>query len=618
MSINIQTENNELKKIAGTHGTDNTSHVTIDSELSTESENPIQNKVITKELNDLGNTIGAIRLTKEYITEHNTLTSFISGLKENTCYIFYGAQAARSEMTILHNIGLIPKYGEGFLKILCSLNHYSINVEYNNTDRRLISYNPTVPGNYQLSDWYSLATTEGTVNHASNADNADTVDGYHVNDSATANPYGKIPRIDTNGVMEVGKYIDFHNPNSSNDFDVRVNIDNGNNVECNAPFYATRLIARQSYSGYGPAQITAQNTNYPNARVQLFVDQEGSNLRLSTNEEGNYYEFDTLGNNIRLYHYYKGKTPSLISSSGSGENLELNINGTAAKATKDSDGNVIKDTYAKKNEISSGGYVKGDSPEFKNIISSGNVRVGSINYQHLLMTCDGGMSRYVVKISGQNAEFGIRLSNSGTNLVAVLPYTSMGGPTGSTGNLGASNTAWSDIYSKNALSVVSDKNKKSNIQELDSDLVSQIVEKFMPVSYLLKDGESGRRHYGMIAQQIEKVLKELDIDSSDFAPFIKSPVIEDTIGEIYDKDGTLVLDEDGTPVEGVIGKRETGDYIYNLRYGELLPLLWKNVQDKTAEIRRLREENETFNTKIITLEQRVSKLEEILANEKLC
>ena len=140
----------------------------------------------------------------------------------------------------------------------------------------------------------------------------------------------------------------------------------------------------------------------------------------------------------------------------------------------------------------------------------------------------------------------------------------------------------------------------------------------MPVSYLLKDGESGRRHYGMIAQQIEKVLKELDIDSSDFAPFIKSPVIEDTIGEIYDKDGTLVLDEDGTPVEGVIGKRETGDYIYNLRYGELLPLLWKNVQDKTAEIRRLREENETFNTKIITLEQRVSKLEEILANEKLC
>ena len=81
----------------------------------------------------------------------------------------------------------------------------------------------------------------------------------------------------------------------------------------------------------------------------------GANFRLQCNEGNNYFEFDTLGNSLRLYHYYDGATPTLISSVGSGANLELQI----ARATKDSDGNVIKDTYAKKSELGSGGTVSG-------------------------------------------------------------------------------------------------------------------------------------------------------------------------------------------------------------------------------------------------------------------
>lgn len=52
-----------------------------------------------------------------------------------------------------------------------------------------------------------------SVNYASSAGNADTVDGYQVNGSNVA-PYGHIPSIENDGVMEVGKYIDFHNDNS--------------------------------------------------------------------------------------------------------------------------------------------------------------------------------------------------------------------------------------------------------------------------------------------------------------------------------------------------------------------------------------------------------------------
>lgn len=58
--------------------------------------------------------------------------------------------------------------------------------------------------------------------YASSAGNADTVDGYHANGSNVA-PYGHIPTIESDGVMEVGKYIDFHNDNSGkHDFSTRL------------------------------------------------------------------------------------------------------------------------------------------------------------------------------------------------------------------------------------------------------------------------------------------------------------------------------------------------------------------------------------------------------------
>ncbi len=563
-------------------------NITVDSELSLESENPIQNKAITKCFNDLESTVGAIRLTKEYITEHNTLTSFISGLKENTCYIFYGAQAARSEMTILHNIGLIPKYGEGFLKILCSLNHYSINVEYNNTDRRIISYNPTVLGNYQLSDWYSLATTEDTVSHATNADNADTVDGYHVNDSATASPYGKIPRIDTNGVMEVGKYIDFHISTVDSDNDARITANN-DKIEISKPIESpsvntSSLTINKNFSGYGSAPFVVQNPTYPNAKIQACVDQEGANFRLQTNEENNYFELDTLGNNLRLYHYYKGKTPTLITSSGSGENLELNINGTAAKATKDSDGNVIKDTYLNTQKIS-GVAVIGRGNNSKGIAICQTYGAIGLYDNH------GNVMNGILVESSQVTPFDW-YNNNAANI-----------------SLGSSGRAWSGIYSRTGVTNISDEREKENIKEVDLDLTNQLIEKIRAVTYRLKINESGRTHYGMISQQIEEVLEELGISSKDFAAFIKSPVTENILEQAKDQDENPLFDDNGEPIMIKVGEKETGDYTYMLRYNEFIPILWKNAQDKNQIIKELQYSNQEIRNKIKDLERRILELE---------
>ena len=68
----------------------------------------------------------------------------------------------------------------------------------------------TVFGNnkHNITATIGGVTKEFQVNYASNSDK---LDGYHANTGQT--PYGYIPTIGINGVMEIGKYIDFHNDN---------------------------------------------------------------------------------------------------------------------------------------------------------------------------------------------------------------------------------------------------------------------------------------------------------------------------------------------------------------------------------------------------------------------
>ena len=65
-------------------------------------------------------------------------------------------------------------------------------------------------------------SNSGRVNSAANADNADKLDGL-----TAGKGWGNIPYIDEDGVMEVGKYLDFHEEDnaSSTDYDARITCD---------------------------------------------------------------------------------------------------------------------------------------------------------------------------------------------------------------------------------------------------------------------------------------------------------------------------------------------------------------------------------------------------------
>ena len=139
-----------------------------------------------------------------------------------------------------------------------------------------------------------------SVNYASSAGNADTVDGYQVNGSNVA-PYGHIPSIENDGVMEVGKYIDFHNDNSGkHDFSTRlqttgnygnsVNLPSASgtlalttdNVASATKLQTPRTIWGQSFDGTGNVDgtIYINNSNSSNGAIRLNSD-ISSNARIS-------------------------------------------------------------------------------------------------------------------------------------------------------------------------------------------------------------------------------------------------------------------------------------------------------------------------------------------------
>lgn len=157
--------------------------------------------------------------------------------------------------------------------------------------------------------------------------------------------------------------------------------------------------------------------------------------------------------------------------------------------------------------------------------------------------------------------------------------------------LGNATYKWGQIYSTASSISTSDRNEKHDINPVDTETVENLIMGLQPVTYKYDNGTSDRLHYGLIAQDIEELLDNLNIPSQDFAAFIKSQK-----EEFDEKSGetTPVTDENGEPV-----------YIYGLRYEEFVAPLIKMVQMQQKKI-------ETQETEILQLKNKVINIEEKL------
>lgn len=153
-------------------------------------------------------------------------------------------------------------------------------------------------------------------------------------------------------------------------------------------------------------------------------------------------------------------------------------------------------------------------------------------------------------------------SMSGSSTFRIGPYRN------NLYDIGHSSYKFKDIYATNGVIQTSDRETKDNINQFNDEFVKEFIMGLLPVSYTFKDGESGRTHYGLIAQDLEDLMSSLDMDSKDFAGFIRNPKIETE----YIPGGEIKTRE----IEG--------KYTYALRYEEFISPLIRMAQIQQKEI----------------------------------
>lgn len=129
-------------------------------------------------------------------------------------------------------------------------------------------------------------------------------------------------------------------------------------------------------------------------------------------------------------------------------------------------------------------------------------------------------------------------------------------------NLGSSGIRWANAYVASGVINSSDRNQKTDIS-YDLSKYDAIFDALKPASFKFIDGTSGRTHTGFISQDVEDSLAPCGLTSLDFATFIKSPK--------EDKEGQVI----------------EGEYIYGLRYEEIIALCVKRIQDNDKKIAAL-------------------------------
>ena len=198
-----------------------------------------------------------------------------------------------------------------------------------------------------------------------------------------------------------------------------------------------------------------------------------------------------------------------------------------------------------------------------------------------------GSSEVVVTASGAKLTYNgttnqVYVSNNNVGFVAGGNYYYMGTESFRPGAgfnplLGNSSNLWGQIYSTNAAISTSDRNEKKNITKLNSKILDFVLQ-LNPVSYKFKTGT--RKHFGLIAQDVEEVMNKLGMTSNDFAGFCKD--------EKTQKVKKTITTENGEEREIEVDEIIPNEYIYGLRYEEFIAPLIKVVQMQQKEIEELK------------------------------
>lgn len=179
-------------------------------------------------------------------------------------------------------------------------------------------------------------------------------------------------------------------------------------------------------------------------------------------------------------------------------------------------------------------------------------------------------------------------------------------------NLGSSNGRWLGLFVVNPVNVSSDSRKKKDIVSCcENEKLETFYDNLKPCSYAMKAGDTGRSHFGFIAQEVEEAMDTAGMSYKDCAFLQKAPLDENG-DEI--RHYTLVEDPDnpGKYIKKYnITNHETDerikDYDYALAYTELISVNTHFIQDLRSRVKELEDKNRS-------LEERLERLENLIVN----
>jgi len=225
---------------------------------------------------------------------------------------------------------------------------------------------------------------------------------------------------------------------------------------------------------------------------------------------------------------------------------EVYANGLYGKSSSDSFGNVPIGFYDSDNDRHINGTLTSSNDSIK-LRSSSNagIEFSTQNADIFLEASAGALPACSIQLVKNNK--GIKIEGN------LYPGSSAAYNLGATinGNI----YYWEDAYIKNYPSTSSDLNRKTQIiRGLEN--YDEFFDKLQPISFILKDGTSGRRHLGFGAQDVEFALAECGLTNMDFGGVVKSVSAD-------------------------------GDASYALRYGEFIPILAWQIQQLKKRVNEL-------------------------------
>lgn len=302
----------------------------------------------------------------------------------------------------------------------------------------------------------------------------------------------------------------------------------------------------------GDIKTTGSNKLHAGAKVRAWTDNEGGNIEIESADGINIYQMDALNGAFRIYQCVSG-TP---------EYFPLVIKEKVIKAISLELSEALK--VAKKGEI--GNMLVYKDTSSSSIFYIGGVGASANSYPHLKVTQFSNSFQILPTVSGK-----ITIGHTDVPFEAITAK---------------------NIYNSSGLITSSDRNKKKDFKVITQEFAGQVIDGLNPTSFKYKDGDSGRTHYGMVAQDIEKLLKELGIDSKDFAPLVK----EYPKKEVENEDGSISLETD-----------YEAEPEYFLRYEGFIGLIIKYIQG-------LKQQNAELEDKMSRLGGRLEILESKLSN----